>query len=50
MGTKTILGNREHKKINARFGGTGEQNNYFRETREQVPSMGLGLKFEKNKC
>ena len=28
-GTKTILGNREHKKTNFRFFGTGEQANLF---------------------
>ena len=28
-GTKTILGNREHKKTNFRFWGTGEQANIF---------------------
>ena len=38
MGTKTILGNREHKKTKFRF--FGEQGNkpiYFRGTREQIP-------------
>ena len=32
---KTILGNREHKKI--RLGEQGNKPNYFRGTREQVP-------------
>ena len=36
--TKTILGNREHKKtIFFDFWGTGEQANFIRGTREQVP-------------
>ena len=36
--TKTILGNREHKKTNFRFwGNRGKKSIYFRGTREQVP-------------
>ena len=33
MGTKTILGNREHKKTIFHFWGTGEQANLFRESK-----------------
>ena len=36
-GTKTISGNREHRKQISDFWGTGEQTNLFRGTREQVP-------------
>ena len=36
-GTKSILGNSEHKKINFNFWEQGNKPIYFRGTREQVP-------------
>ena len=35
--TKTLLGNKEHKKFNFRFWEQGNKPIYFRGTREQVP-------------
>ena len=43
-GTKTILGNREHKKKNSIFGEHGNKPIYFRGTREQVPPHGRASK------
>ena len=36
-GTKTILGNRKHKKASFRFLGSRGTNNLFQGTKEQVP-------------
>ena len=46
-GTKTILGNREHKETNFRlFWEQGNKPIYFRGTREQVPPFGRASLFK----
>ena len=46
-GTKTILGNREHKKTNFDFWGTWEQAYLFQGNKggggDSIPARGLGL-------
>ena len=41
-GTKTILGNREHKKTNLDFWGTGEQANLFQGNKGTGTPTSLG--------